>query len=108
MSDYDRSIHSNPDAAAWAAFFIKTWREIRSDEPPDEGWMLGWFATAMMPMHDFRAAKHAAALDEARGVIRERVYLWDEFHGTMEEYEERCGEWEIRARAALNKRVTKP
>ena len=50
---YDRSIHTNPDAMAWAQFFTKTWREVHPDkEPPDEGWMLSWFANAMMAMHD--------------------------------------------------------
>ena len=53
MSDYDMKIHSNPDAQAWAKFFIQTkekasWRigDI------DESLMLGWFANAMMAMHD--------------------------------------------------------
>lgn len=51
MSDYDRSIHTNPDARAWAQFFMKTWIEIGKPEP-NEDWMLGWFANAMMAMHD--------------------------------------------------------
>jgi hypothetical protein len=51
--NYDMSIHSNPDAAAWARFFMETaqkngWRI----EGPDEATMLGWFANAMMAMHD--------------------------------------------------------
>lgn len=51
--DYDRSIHSNPDARAWAEFFIKTWEKVRPGErPPDEGWIMGWFANAMMAQHD--------------------------------------------------------
>jgi hypothetical protein len=67
MGDYDRSIHSNPDAAAWAAFFIKTWKEIRTDAPPDEAWMLGWFANAMMAMHD--AGPHAKELTALRARV---------------------------------------
>ena len=51
MSDYDMSIHSNPDAAAWAKFFMETWEKIGKPEP-DEEMMLGWFANAMMAMHD--------------------------------------------------------
>ena len=27
MSDYDLSIHTNPDAVAWAKFFMKTMEE---------------------------------------------------------------------------------
>jgi hypothetical protein len=53
MSHYDKSIHSNPDAQAWAKFFISTveeqsWRL----ENIDESLMTGWFANAMMAMHD--------------------------------------------------------
>lgn len=51
--DYDISIHDNPDAAAWAKLFIEKWSKVYPDRPaPDEGWMLGWFANAMMAMHD--------------------------------------------------------
>jgi len=48
MSEYDMSIHTNPDAQAWVKFF----RECKPDcnVPDDE--MLGWFANAMMAMHD--------------------------------------------------------
>lgn len=57
MSDYDMSIHTNPDAAAWAKFYTecraKYVAENRSLEPFDsEGNMIGWFANAMMAMHD--------------------------------------------------------
>ena len=53
MSNYDIKIHSNPDAQAWAKFFIQTkeeksWRTEDIDEPL----MLAWFANAMMAMHD--------------------------------------------------------
>ncbi len=53
MTDYDRNIHSNPDAQAWAKFFIavkeeQSWRI----EDIDEELMLAWFANAMMAMHD--------------------------------------------------------
>ena len=56
MSDYDMSIHNNPDALAWARFYVESreafeasGREGRFD---DEDNMLGWFANAMMAMHD--------------------------------------------------------
>ena len=45
-SKYDMSIHSNPDAAAWAAFFKQTFPDS------DEDLMHGWFSNAMMAMHD--------------------------------------------------------
>jgi hypothetical protein len=46
--DYDRSIHSNPDAAAWADFFVATFPGLADKRDT----MLGWFANAMMAMHD--------------------------------------------------------
>ena len=43
---YDKSIHSNPDAAAWAKFYKKNFPDA------DEDLMRDWFANAMMAMHD--------------------------------------------------------
>lgn len=57
---YDMSIHSNPDAAAWAAFFKATFPDS------DEGLMHGWFANAMMAMHDHMRAERDAAVAETR------------------------------------------
>jgi hypothetical protein len=48
MADYDMSIHSNPDAMAWAKFFCAQ----HPDCGLDEGMMFAWFANAMMAMHD--------------------------------------------------------
>lgn len=45
---YDMSIHSNPSAMAWTKFF----RECRPECNLDDETMLGWFANAMMAMHD--------------------------------------------------------
>lgn len=50
MDNYDMSIHTNPDARAWAAFFKKT--VIDTNIPIDEELMQTWFANAMMAMHD--------------------------------------------------------
>jgi hypothetical protein len=53
MSDYDRSIHNNPDAQAWAKFFMATVKEQGwCVDHIDEELMTGWFANAMMAMHD--------------------------------------------------------
>ena len=50
---YDMNIHSNPDAMAWAKFFMDTWKRNKWElEEIDEGLMMGWFANAMMAMHD--------------------------------------------------------
>ena len=51
MSDYDLSIHQNPDARAWAKFFIETVNK-HPDYVIDEEIMIGWFSNAMMAMHD--------------------------------------------------------
>jgi hypothetical protein len=48
MKDYDRSIHSNPNAMAWAKLFCETYPGVM-----DEDVMVAWFANAMMAMHDF-------------------------------------------------------
>ncbi len=48
MADYDMSIHTNPSAMAWNAFFRKTYPDCNV---PDDV-MFGWFANAMMAMHD--------------------------------------------------------
>lgn len=49
--NYDTSIHTNPDAQAWAKFFMQTMKENPSIVL-DESLMVTWFANAMMAMHD--------------------------------------------------------
>lgn len=48
MAYYDLTIHTNPDARAWAKFFM----ECNPNSNVDEETMIGWFANAMMAMHD--------------------------------------------------------
>lgn len=52
MTDYDMSIHNNPDAMAWAKFFVERTKDMNRDSFRDEEYMVGWFANAMMAMHD--------------------------------------------------------
>jgi hypothetical protein len=56
MTDYDMSIHTNPDAMAWAKFYCESRDTFEAKNPgkrfDDEDNMLGWFANAMMAMHD--------------------------------------------------------
>lgn len=47
--EYDRSIHHNPDAKAWAEFFVATFPALKDKEDL----MHSWFANAMMAMHDY-------------------------------------------------------
>ena len=49
------SIHSNPDAAAWTKFF----RECNPNCNVEDDAMLGWFANALMAMHDHLMYKGA-------------------------------------------------
>jgi hypothetical protein len=51
VSDYDMSIHQNPDARAWARFFMETKAKNPSIVDSEEC-MIGWFANAMMAMYD--------------------------------------------------------
>lgn len=64
--DYDMSIHTNPDARAWAEFFVKTRNE--SADPTSFGsdvdHMQSWFANAMMAMHDHLTGQKIAVLDD--------------------------------------------
>jgi hypothetical protein len=71
MNDYDKSIHSNPDAQAWAKFFIDTLAEQSwRIEDIDESLMTGWFANAMMAMHD-----HVKR--EWVGLTKDEVNSWE-------------------------------
>ncbi len=70
MNDYDKSIHSNPDAQAWAKFFIDTLAEQSwRIEDIDESLMTGWFANAMMAMHDHVKHKWVGLTHEERDEI---------------------------------------
>lgn len=57
---YDMSIHMNPDATAWARFFC----ESNPGCGLDEGTMVGWFANAMMAMHDHVTGQHVTVLPD--------------------------------------------
>jgi hypothetical protein len=62
--DYDRSIHHNPDAKVWAKFFIETTKDMGREVFNDEGYIVGWFANAMMAMHDHLYTKEIERLRE--------------------------------------------
>ena len=63
------SIHTNPDALAWAKFFEET--RVKNGWPliPDEATMHGWFANAMMAMHDHSNAALRTRLAESEGEV---------------------------------------
>jgi hypothetical protein len=67
MSDYDMSIHTNPDAMAWVAFFRQT--HPNCNVPDDV--MLGWFANSMMAMHDWLGPKMDAEIERLRKALEQ-------------------------------------
>lgn len=66
--DYDMSIHNNPDASAWAKFYVDTKHEFSLANPgaefDTEENMIGWFANAMMAMHDHVTGQKVTVLDD--------------------------------------------
>lgn len=60
MSGYDLSIHTNPDAMAWTKFF----RETNPDCNVPDDVMFGWFANAMMAMHDHLMGQKVTVLPD--------------------------------------------
>ena len=69
MTDYDMSIHSNPDAQVWAKFFCKQ----NPDCGLDEGTMIGWFANAMMAMHDHIKGVQVTVLPDGSAFIADEL-----------------------------------
>jgi hypothetical protein len=68
MSAYDMSIHTNPDATAWARFYVETRERFTAEGRPgrfdDEENMVGWFANAMMAMHDHLTGERVTVLPD--------------------------------------------
>lgn len=60
MSNYDMSIHTNPDAMAWTKFF----RECNPGCDVPDDLMFGWFANAMMAMHDHLTGQRVTVLPD--------------------------------------------
>jgi hypothetical protein len=50
MKSSDAYLECGADASKWAAFFCQVAKKNGHDL--DEGWIFGWFANAMMAMHD--------------------------------------------------------
>ena len=87
MRDYEKSIHNNPDAQAWAKFFIDTIAEqsLRIEDI-DEALMIGWFANAMMAMHDSMKPHEAAnEIERLRWENANMEKLWGKSEGTWME-----------------------
>ena len=74
MADYDMSIHTNPDASAWAKFYVECRDQYQGDERfDDEDNMIGWFANAMMAMHDYIKGQSVQVLPDGSAFFRAEV-----------------------------------
>ena len=73
MTDYDMSIHYNPNAAVWAKFFVATTKDMDSEVFRDEVYMAGWFANAMMAMHDHIKGIRPTVLDDGSAFIVDEI-----------------------------------
>lgn len=83
MTTYDLSIHHNPDARAWAKFYVETREkhdETKIDQFDDEENMVGWFANAMMAMHDFERSKRNRLIREM-SFFQRLAYCWSIMKG---------------------------
>lgn len=58
--EYDMSIHSNPDAMAWTKFF----RECNPKCNVEDDVLYGWFANAMMAMHNYLESRKNVFKDQ--------------------------------------------
>jgi hypothetical protein len=66
---YTRELHRDPDAMHWAQYFLRAIAEIKRRKPGatpelELDYMHGFFANAMMAMHDFQAGKFSKKLQE--------------------------------------------
>lgn len=72
-ADYDRNIHRNPDAAAWADLFVATFPGLVDKRDL----MLGWFANAMMAMHDHLKAQQPDTVAVPRELLEDTLHEVD-------------------------------
>lgn len=63
--DYDRNIHANPDANAWADFFV----QVHPGLADKHDLMRAWFANAMMAMHDSPRCRPAPADSQREAAV---------------------------------------
>ena len=85
MSDYDMSIHTNPSAAAWAEFFCNTTKDMPREVFADQGYMLGWFANAMMAMHDHLTGNAPVVMPDGSAVFVAEIGAGGEMLSTAKE-----------------------
>lgn len=88
------------DAAIWAKEFRQTQIKL-GQEPLDEGWMLTWFANAIMAGFDTAQSRQASAMAKAHADGRREAYeeVARDFHVEPSEVLPACGEY-VRGLAA--------
>ncbi len=86
MTTYDMSIHTNPDARAWAKFFCEKYKVWSDDgvEIDSEELMIAWFANAMMAMHDHLTAERDLLLEQMRSDRKQYLDMRDERNALKE------------------------
>lgn len=73
-AEYDRAIHHNPDAKAWADMFVATFPGLADKHDL----MVGWFANAMMAMHDYLKSQPASdAVQVPRELLERAAYMME-------------------------------
>jgi hypothetical protein len=73
-ADWCSSIHQNPDAKAWADFFVA----VFPGQATKHELMIGWFANAMMAMHDHLKAKPGVVVLPERMTAKDFLRYHDE------------------------------
>lgn len=63
------------DAARWAEAFAMHAKIV--DDPSDQGWLIGWFANAVMAGHDEEAAHSRSLADELRHIAQHCTHAPD-------------------------------
>lgn len=87
MSEYDMTIHQSTDAAKWAKFFIET--RNKTNFEIDESLMIGWFANAMMAMHDHvcrEKDQEITRLKKALEIANEAIGFYAEVTNNPKQY----------------------
>ena len=92
--DYDMTIHHNPDAQAWAKFFIDATKDLDRDVFRDEGYMITWFSNAMMAMHDHLyvteiVRRQNEAANEIEQLREENRMRWSRYWEMAQAFERR-------------------
>jgi hypothetical protein len=91
-ADWCSSIHRNPDAKAWADFFVA----VFPGQADKHELMTGWFANAMMAMHDHLKSQQSAHVSVPRDRLKWVIDILDH-HTAYDHSAEASAARELRA-----------